>query len=77
MTLGPPSADSPVSAESLAVDLELAKAELRTLRAERDRLKAGMAQLRAVEAERDRLREALTEFERKPAALKNRSPSRK
>ena len=34
--------DSRTSAESLATDLELAKAELRTLRAERDRLKAGV-----------------------------------
>ena len=35
-----------LSAESLAADLELATAELGTLRAERDRLKADIAQLR-------------------------------
>ncbi|WP_240439425.1 TniQ family protein [Streptomyces europaeiscabiei] len=56
---------SGASAESLAADLELAIAELRTLRAERDRLKAGMARLRETEAERDRLREALKESEEK------------
>jgi hypothetical protein len=69
---------SAASAESLAADLELATAELRALRAERDRLKAGMARLRETEAERDRLREALKESEEKlEAALKeNRSPSR-
>ncbi|MGW8726339.1 DUF6262 family protein [Streptomyces sp. NPDC055808] len=53
------------SAESLAADLELATAELRLLRAERDQLKAAMAQLRETEAERDRLREALKESEEK------------
>ncbi|WP_433381428.1 DUF6262 family protein [Streptosporangium sp. CA-115845] len=55
---------SGTSAEALAADLELATAELRTLRAERDRLKAGTARLREVEAERDRLREALSHFHR-------------
>jgi hypothetical protein len=53
------------SAESLAADLELATAELRLLRAERDQLKAAMARLRETEAERDRLREALKESEEK------------
>ncbi|MFD5504880.1 hypothetical protein ACFWJS_35165 [Streptomyces sp. NPDC127061] len=57
---------SDASAESLAADLELATAELRILRAERDRLKADMARLRETEAERDRLREALKETEEKP-----------
>ncbi|MGW6605645.1 DUF6262 family protein [Streptomyces sp. NPDC055036] len=56
---------SDASAESLAADLELATAELRILRAERDRLKASMAQLRETEAERDRLREELKETEEK------------
>ncbi|KUL21383.1 DUF6262 family protein [Streptomyces regalis] len=69
---------SGTSAESLRADLELATAELRTLRAERDRLKAGMTRLRETEAERDRLREALEETkEELEAALKeNRSLSR-
>lgn len=40
-------------------------AELRILRAERERLKAGMVRLRETEAERDRLREALKEAEEK------------
>ncbi|MEU2871998.1 hypothetical protein ABZ769_22755 [Streptomyces olivoreticuli] len=69
---------SGTSVESLRADLELAAAELRTLRAERDRLKAGMTRLRETEAERDRLREALEETkEELEAALKeNRSLSR-
>ncbi|MGW7367953.1 hypothetical protein ACWGI8_32165 [Streptomyces sp. NPDC054841] len=58
-------AGSDASAESLAADLELATAELRILRAERDRLTAGMARLRETEAERDQLREALKETEGK------------
>ncbi|MFV8132819.1 hypothetical protein [Streptomyces syringium] len=41
---------SDASAESLAADLELATAELKILRAERDRLKTGMARLRETEA---------------------------
>ncbi|MDB5059551.1 MAG: hypothetical protein JWO59_3023 [Chloroflexi bacterium] len=62
---------SAASAVSLAADLELATAELRTLRAERDRLKMGMVRLRETEAERDRLREALKESEEKlESALK-------
>jgi hypothetical protein len=40
-------------------------AELGILRAERDRLKAGMAQPQETEAERDRLRDALKETEEK------------
>jgi hypothetical protein len=70
-------AGSDTSAESLAADLELATAELRTLRAERDRLKAGMARLRETEAERDQLREALKETKEKleAAQTENRSHS--
>ncbi|MFF7026256.1 hypothetical protein ACFY97_35285 [Streptomyces klenkii] len=56
---------SDVSAESLAADLEVATAELRILRAERDQLKADMARVRETVAERDQLREALKETEEK------------
>ncbi|MFE5189921.1 DUF6262 family protein [Streptomyces sp. NPDC056628] len=69
-------AGSGASAESLAADLELATAELRILRAERDRLKTDTARLRETEAERDRLREALKETEEKlESTLKESRPS--
>jgi hypothetical protein len=69
---------SGTSVESLRADLELAAAEFRTLRAERDRLKAGMTRLRETEAERDRLREALEETKEELEAVleENRSLSR-
>ncbi|WP_267952920.1 DUF6262 family protein [Streptomyces noursei] len=70
-------AGSDVSTESLAADLELATAELRILRAERDQLKAAMSRLRETEAERDQLRELLKETEEKlkPTLKESRSPS--
>lgn len=66
---------SHTSAESLVADLELATAELRILRAERDQLKSAMARLRETEAERDRLREALKETEEKPESTLKESRS--
>ncbi|MET9358166.1 DUF6262 family protein [Streptomyces sp. NPDC006617] len=62
---------SGASTESLTADLKLAVAELRILRAERDRLRADTTRLRETEAERDRLREALKESaEKLEAALR-------
>ncbi|GAA0379257.1 hypothetical protein [Streptomyces blastmyceticus] len=66
-------AGSDVSAESLAADLEVATAELRILRAERDQLKADMARLRETEAERDQLREALKGTEEKLESTRKRA----
>ncbi|MFF8917426.1 hypothetical protein ACF08M_29995 [Streptomyces sp. NPDC015032] len=66
---------SDASAESLAADLQLATAELRILRAERDQLRAGMARLRETEAERDQLREALRETEERLKSTLQESPS--